>query len=250
MPPGAESAMMPRMSTPPIILVPGFWLGAWAWDEVADLLRADGLDVTAITLPGLESKDADRSTITLGDHVDAIIDAVRAAPAKPILVVHSATGFSGYVASDQIPDDIAHIVYVDTAPGKPPLDPDFADVEKPLDWGSIVAEENLDGLSEAQQQTFRDRAVPVPGAMIREGYEFRNDARRDVPSTIIATGYSAADYQRYAAEHPEWAFLAGIGELRDLHWIDLPTSHWPMWSKPRELARIIGDIARAADAKG
>ena len=23
----------------PIILVPGFWLGAWAWDEVAALLR-------------------------------------------------------------------------------------------------------------------------------------------------------------------------------------------------------------------
>ena len=24
----------------PIILVPGFWLGAWAWDEVASILRA------------------------------------------------------------------------------------------------------------------------------------------------------------------------------------------------------------------
>ena len=23
----------------PIILVPGFWLGAWAWDEVAAALR-------------------------------------------------------------------------------------------------------------------------------------------------------------------------------------------------------------------
>ena len=28
--------------TAPIILVPGFWLGAWAWDEVAGLLRAEG----------------------------------------------------------------------------------------------------------------------------------------------------------------------------------------------------------------
>ena len=53
------------MATAPIILVPGFWLGAWAWDEVAALLRADGHDVTALTLPGMESKDADRSSITL-----------------------------------------------------------------------------------------------------------------------------------------------------------------------------------------
>ena len=44
----------------PIILVPGFWLGAWAFDEVAETLRADGHDVTAITLPGMESKNADR----------------------------------------------------------------------------------------------------------------------------------------------------------------------------------------------
>lgn len=34
------------MTTPPIILVPGFWLGAWAWDEVAVALRAEGHDVT------------------------------------------------------------------------------------------------------------------------------------------------------------------------------------------------------------
>jgi hypothetical protein len=42
------------------------------------------------------------------------------------------------------------------------------------------------------------------------------------------------------------SFLAGIRELRNATWIDLPTSHWPMWSKPKELAEIIGDVANAA----
>jgi hypothetical protein len=60
------------MASAPIILVPGFWLGAWAWDEVAGILRADGHEVSAITLPGLESADADRSRVTFADHVDAI----------------------------------------------------------------------------------------------------------------------------------------------------------------------------------
>ena len=60
------------MPSAPIILVPGFWLGAWAWDDLVSALRADGYDVTALTLPGLESADADRSTITLSNHVDAI----------------------------------------------------------------------------------------------------------------------------------------------------------------------------------
>jgi hypothetical protein len=79
--------------------------------------------------------------------------------------------------------------------------------------------------------------------MIREGAELTNDARNDIPSTFICTGFSAEQYKTYAKEHPEWPFLAGIPELRNTTWIDLPTSHWPMWSKPQELARIIGDVA-------
>ena len=113
------------MKSAPLILVPGFWLGAWAWDEVAGLLRADGHDVTALTLPGLESAGADRSKVTLSDHVDAICDAIEGAHAPVVLAVHSATGFSGYAASDRMPDRIAAMVYVDTAPGISPQDPEF-----------------------------------------------------------------------------------------------------------------------------
>ncbi|MGH2356542.1 MAG: alpha/beta fold hydrolase, partial [Candidatus Limnocylindria bacterium] len=183
------------MTSAPIILVPGFWLGAWAWDEVADSLRAEGHDVTAITLPGLESADADRSAITFSDHVDAIVDAVRRADAPVVLAVHSASGFSGYAASDRVPERIAAMVYVDTAPGVGPLDPDFEGVEKPMVWDEIEQQENLDGLSEDQKETFRRRAVPVPGGVVRGSAELTNDARRDITSTLVCTGFSAEQYR-------------------------------------------------------
>jgi pimeloyl-ACP methyl ester carboxylesterase len=234
------------MKTPPIILVPGFWLGAWAWDEVAADLRAAGHDVTALTLPGLESRDSDRSSITMADHVDAIVDAVKAKREPVVLAVHSATGFSGYAASGHVPDRIAAMVYVDTAPGVGALDPEFEGVEKPMDWASVSEEENLDGLSEAQLATFRERAVPVPGGVIREAADLGSEARRDIPSTFICTGFTAEQYQTYAREeHPTPTFLAGIPEIRNATWIDLPTSHWPMWSKPHEIAEIIGNVAKA-----
>lgn len=232
------------MSSAPIILVPGFWLGGWAWDQVADALRADGHDVTALTLPGLESLDADRSGITLSDHVDAICDAIRAADAPVVLAVHSGTGFAGYAASDRCPERIAAMVYVDSAPGIGAMDADFADQEKPLVWEELEAEENLDGLSEEQLETFRQRAVPEPGGVLREGVSLANKARLDVPSTIVCTAFTSEQYKAYAEEHnPPW--LAGLAELRDVTWIDLPTSHWPMWSRPQELAKIIGDVAKA-----
>jgi hypothetical protein len=112
-------------------------------------------------------------------------------------------------------------------------------------WAEIEQEENLDGLSEAQKETLRRRAVPVPGGVLRGSVELTNDARKDIPSTLICTGFSAEQYQGYAKAHPEWSFLAGIPELHNATWIDLPTSHWPMWSRPQELARIIGDVATA-----
>ena len=234
------------MSNTPIILVPGFWLGAWAWDEVTAALRAGGHDVTALTLPGLESADIERSAITLSDHVDAICDAVKAAGRPVVLAVHSGTGFSGYAATDRIPELIQAMIYVDSAPGKPPLDPGFDAPEKPLIWEELAAEENLDGLTEQQLETFRRRAVPVPGGVIRDAIDLTNDARLDVPSTLICTGFTSQQYKDAIKDGDAW--LAGLTELRDVTWVDLPTSHWPMWSRPQELAAIIGEIANETAA--
>ncbi len=231
------------MTTPPIVLVPGFWLGEWAWDGVAGLLRADGHDVDALTLPGLESADVDRSSIGLSDHVAAIAEAVEAAGGPVVLAVHSGAGFSGYVASDRVPERIAAMVYVDTAPGIPPLDADFEGAEKPMSWEELSVEENLDGLSEQQLETFRQRAVPEPGGVLRDAAELTNDARLDIPSTVIATGYTSEEYKDAMKEGYSW--LGGLHEVRNITWVDLPTSHWPMWSRPKELAEIIGDVAKA-----
>ena len=129
-----------------------------------------------------------------------------------------------------------------------PLAPEFADfagVEKPLpSREELEQQENLDGLTEEQLDTFRLRAVPEPGGVLRGAPELTNDARLDVPSTAVCTGYSSDDYKAAVAEGYAW--LGGFAELRDVTWVDLPTSHWPMWSRPQELAGIIGDVARGA----
>jgi len=232
----------------PIVLVPVFWLGAWAWDEVADALRANGHDVAALTLPGLESAEADRSAITLTDHVDEICDAVRVAGAPVVLAVHSGAGAAGYAASDRVSELIAAMVYVDSGPATGALDPGFEGDELPLPSPEeLEAEENLDGLSAEQLETFRRRAVPEPGGVLRADPVLKNDARLDVPSIVVCTGFTSDQVK--AAVEEGYAWLGGLKELRDVTWVDLPTSHWPMWSRPRELATIVGDVATAHESE-
>jgi pimeloyl-ACP methyl ester carboxylesterase len=234
------------LAAAPIVLVPGFWLGAWAWDDVVEALRADGHDVTALTLPGLESADADRSNITLSDHVDAIVEAAEAKGTPVVLAVHSGSGAAGYAVTDRIPERIAAMVYVDSGPATAALGPDTEGADMPMSWEEIESGENLDGLSEEQRETFRQRAVPQPAGVLREEPQLTNEARLDVPTTAIATGYTSDQYKDAIAEGQTW--LGGFADLRDVTWVDLPTSHWPMWSRPKELAEIIGDVARRASA--
>ena len=232
------------MTAAPIVLVPGFWLGAWAWDDVVEALRADGHDVTALTLPGLASPDEDRSSISLADHVDAICDAVTAADRPVVLAVHSGAGTPGYAASDRLPERIAAMVYVDSGPGTGAMNPDFADVDYPLpSWEDLG--ENLDGLTDEHLAAFRSRSVPQPGAALREAPVLSNAARLDVPSTVICTSMTAEQVRQAVADGYAW--VGGLAELRDVTYVDLPTSHWPMWSRPGELAAVISDVARNAD---
>ena len=76
--------------------------------------------------------------------------------------------------------------------------------------------------------------MPQPGGTLRESVELTNDARLDIPSTVVCTGYTSAQYKDAVNEGYE--FVAGLAELRDVKYVDLPTSHWPMWSRPKELA--------------
>jgi hypothetical protein len=64
-----------------------------------------------------------------------------------------------------------------------------------MNWDEIEAEENLDGLSEEQLATFRERAIPEPGGVLREVVELTNDARLDIPSTMICTGFTSEEYK-------------------------------------------------------
>ena len=232
------------------MLVPGHWLGAWAWDGVADELRARGHHVTAVTLPGLDPDDPARASATVGDQADALHATVQAAAGtrpQVVVVAHSGAGVPASVLLDQDPTAVARVVYVDSGPSS---DGSAFDASVPADVVEVplppfdqlaAGGASLEGLSDDDLQRFRERAVPEPGPVMREQVHLGNDARRDVPATIIACSFPAEVAMQMARQgHP---MMAETATLRDLELVDLPTGHWPMWSRPADLAVAISEAA-------
>jgi pimeloyl-ACP methyl ester carboxylesterase len=102
-----------------IVLIPGLWLDGSSWDEVVPFLQQAGHKTDALTLPGMESRDADRSKITLRDQVEAVvavIDSFDSADGEVVLVGHSGGGAIAHAAVDARPTRVARVVYVDSLP--------------------------------------------------------------------------------------------------------------------------------------
>jgi pimeloyl-ACP methyl ester carboxylesterase len=117
----------------------------------------------------MESKGADRSEITLRDHVDAVvkvIDSFDPTGGKVVLVGHSGGGAIAHAAVDARPDCVARVVYVDSGPlgdgGVINDELPAANGEVPLpDW-SLFEEEDLVDLDDELRAAFRERAIPSP----------------------------------------------------------------------------------------
>ncbi|MEV0343116.1 alpha/beta hydrolase [Nocardia sp. NPDC050713] len=230
----------------PILLVPGFWLGAWAWDEVAEDLRGRGFDVRALTLPGLDPDDDDRLAATIEEQAGAILAAIDPADSA-VLVSHSGGAAPGYLATDVAPERFQHAVYVDCAPvpdGFVLNDSLGAAREFPLPSWEQLAEEgdSLVGLNPEQLARFRERAVSEPASIAGAPLRLSDSpARLAVPTTVVCTSITA-ELVRQLSTSGEAPVFSEIARF-DATLIDLPTGHWPMWSKPMELAQIIATAA-------
>ena len=96
------------------VLVPGFWLGAWVWDEVADVLRSQGHEVLPVTLTGLAERAAEASPeVDVDTHAQDILDVI-GDRRDVVLVGHSGASLPVTAVADRIPERLARVVYVDT----------------------------------------------------------------------------------------------------------------------------------------
>jgi pimeloyl-ACP methyl ester carboxylesterase len=243
-----------------IVLVPGFWLGAWAWDEVAVRLRAAGHDVYPVTLTGLAERAAEGGPeVNVDTHVADLVGLVRTAALRDVVLVgHSGANMAVTGAADRLGSRAARVVYVNTGPMPSGLASiDFHGPDAQRNMRAVVARcgdgwrlpvpafdaaadpVNLAGLSPEQLEAMRGRGTPQPFGTVTQPLE-RPDPRPAVPASVIATTFTPERARALAASgNRVFAEMAGI----ELH--HLPTGHWPMFSRPAELADLLGQLSRA-----
>lgn len=224
-----------------LVLIPGFWLDGDSWAEVAGPLRDAGHTVHALTLPGLESRSADRRAITLRDHVDAVVAAVDSLEPGVVLVGHSGGGAIAWAVADARPDRVASVVFVDSGPlGDGACINDelpVVDGEIPLpDW-SVFEDADLVDLTDELRDRFRSIALPEPARVASDPQVLSDPRRYDVPVTVVCCEFPAEQLRGWLdAGAP---FVTELAAVRDARLVDLPTGHWPQFTRPTDLARVI-----------
>lgn len=228
-----------------IILVPGFWLGARSWDDIVPSLESAGHNVTPITRPGLDSIDTDRSGIGMADSIAALVDVIDNTDGDVVLVGHSGGGNVVYGATDQRAERVSRLIFVDSGPMpdgaavNPSLPGDGVEIPlPPWDFFRDGGEDrDLRDLTDEMLADFRARAVPEPWGMANEPLKLGNPARHDVPMTLISTTFSRSEIEEAITN--EVPYFAELRRARDVTIVELPTGHWPQFSKPRELAVVL-----------
>jgi pimeloyl-ACP methyl ester carboxylesterase len=221
-----------------VILIPGFWLDASAWDEVVPAVAATGHTPRPITLPGLVPADPE---VGLRDQIDFVVKLVDAAAGPVVLVGHSGGGAVAHGVVDARPDRIAKVIYVDSGPlgHGGIINDEFEAVDGmvPLPPRDFFDDESVVDMTDEAWAAFAARAIAIPEKVAAEKQVLSDERRYDVPVTVITSEMTEAQLRDLIAKNH--SYVAELAKIKNFEIVDLPTGHWPMLTKPAELAALV-----------
>jgi len=246
------------------VLVPGAWLGGWVWEPTARRLRLRGHDVHPVTLTGLgERARLGGPEVDLDTHVADVVDLVRdEGLGDVVLLGHSYAGIVVTGAADRIPERLAKVVYLESGPV--PDGVAYLDMEDPKakerderqvaetgdgwrlampPWEELeqVNGASLEGLGAADRRWLRDHATDHPFGTYTQPLRLRDATAEPLPKVLVSSSFPLEQVRELiAGGHPWFAALAGP----EWQLLELRTGHWPMASRPDDLADLLdGQVA-------
>ncbi len=218
------------------VLIPGMWLTGSVWTSVTGRLAGLGHRATALTLPG--QGDGDPSA-TLNDQLSAVLAAVDAAPGGAVVVGHSAAASLAWMAADRRPNTVLTVVLVG---GFPEADGElyfgaFAPVDGQVPFPGWEPFEGPDAadLDQQQRAAFTAQVVAVPDTVTHGTVTLTNPRRYEVPVVLVCPEFTPAEAR-------EWVGETELAASASVEFVDIDSGHWPMVTRPVELAGILAGI--------
>ena len=219
-----------------IVLIAGLWLDGSVWKDVASELEQLGHHPVPLNLPGQEDGAA---SATLDDQVAAVLAAVDSASGTPMVVGHSAAATLAWMAADARPEKVAKVLLIGgfpSADGEPYAD--FFEVKDGVmafpGWGPFEGADSAD-LDEEARRAIESAAIPVPEGVARGVVRLADERRFDVPVVLVCPEFTPGQAREWidAGELPE------LAKVKTLDLVDIDSGHWPMFTRPAELARLL-----------
>jgi pimeloyl-ACP methyl ester carboxylesterase len=233
------------------VLIGGAWIGAWAWRDVAAALRQKNHDVYPLSLSGLgERVHLGSPEIKLDTHITDVFNLFEYEDLRDVVLVgHSYAGAVVTGVADRAAERLKALVYCDAGPlGNGQSFLDLLPPEGQAATRQTVEEHgdgwrlpfpgfpelgngaSLKGLDDAARERMNSKAVPQPFGTYTQPLSLTLGAPPNYAEVVIV----CEDGRRFLPIVKTMLPNAQIHEL--------DTGHWPMLSKPKELAAILDDI--------
>lgn len=229
------------------VLVPGAWLGAWAWKEVTPQLEKAGHVAHPVTLTGmgervhLATKDVGMETA-----IQDVLNVIRYNEIEECMLVgHSFAGKVAAAVANRAPEKVRRVIYLDAFRPERVREPqggfdptrEFGPAP-PGGFAIPLTEEIVERIGQDVRGAPRERmmrlATPWPIKLATDSLTLSTSYDR-VKEAYVFCSRSGDPVEEIIAG--KWGKLDGPHKV-------LETGHWPMITKPEELARELVALAK------
>jgi pimeloyl-ACP methyl ester carboxylesterase len=227
------------------VLVPGAWLGAWAWKRVVPLLHERGHEVHAIALTGMgERVHLASKEVGVETAIQDVLNVIKYNDLEDfVLVGHSFAGKVVGAVADRVTERVRTILYLDAfRPQKVRMpqgafDPNEFGNLKPGEWTVPLTEQILDNIGKDVQGLDREwllsKATPWPIKHMTDPVTLSKNFDTVNSAYIFCTGSGDPVDEIVKGK---WGKLDGPYKV-------IESGHWPMITKPLELVEDIVSLA-------
>ena len=229
------------------VLVPGAWLGGWAWKKVVPLLEEKGHEVYPVTLTGMgERVHLISGQVGIETAIQDVLNVIKYNDLDDfVLAGHSFAGKVVAAVADRVHEKVEKVIYVDALRPEKVRTPQGAfDPSRefgPLPQGGIVVpltEEIVDRIGKDVRSSNRiwmmSMATPWPIRLATDPITLSTNYD-DVKEAYIFCSLSGDPVDEIIAG--KWGKLEGPYKV-------IETGHWPMITKPEELAKDLLSLAK------